>query len=532
MISVLIKSSLIVVVTFLAAHPLRRQSAAMRHMIFTTGLICALVIPVLAALIPEWHPQRISNFSYGVYAPLPATVIDSKSVSRTVATSPTFTPPSLDRSLFWIWVTGLLIAAGAFLTGIAKVEWLVRGSAPLTSVRFTEATAGVAAALSLRRPVRLLQNHRAVLGTWGVMRPQLLLPRDSSEWPEERLRIVLIHELAHIKRWDWFVQMLAESARAIYWFNPLFWLLCRRLRLESEHACDDVVLNLGTDGRQYASHLLDIARTLKKSEGAWSPILAMAQSPNLERRFLAMLNPSLNRSVITRKSLLAALIVAIGLTLPLAAMRLQAGFGNVSGTVYDPRGAVVPGVIISATNVQTKESQQTTADEAGRFTFPHLQAGEYQFEATVPSFIAYRNRIVLHANENLKQNVTLLLGNIIERITVTGRGQPRPATLLPPDTPRRIRVGGNVQAANLIYQVRPVYPPSAQNSGVEGTVVLEGIIGVDGSSQSLRVLGSIDPDLTAAAMEAVRQWRYRPTLLNGEPVEVLTTISVDFKLTQ
>jgi hypothetical protein len=67
MISVLIKSSLIVAVTFLAARLLRRLSAAMRHMIFTTGLICALVILVLAALIPEWHPQRISNFSYSVY---------------------------------------------------------------------------------------------------------------------------------------------------------------------------------------------------------------------------------------------------------------------------------------------------------------------------------------------------------------------------------------------------------------------------------------------------------------------------------
>ncbi len=245
-----------------------------------------------------------------------------------------------------------------------------------------------------------------------------------------------------------------------------------------------------------------------------------------------MLNPSLNRRVITRKSLLAALIVAICLTLPLAAMRLQAGFGNLSGTVYDPSGAVVPGVIITATNVQTKESQQTTADDTGIFGFPRLQAGEYTFEATVPGFIAYRNRIVLHANENLKQNVTLLLGSIIQRVTVTASGPPKRATLLTPGTPRRIRVGGNVQAANLIYQVRPVYPPSAQNTGVEGTVVLEGIISVDGMFQSLRVLSSIDADLTSAAMEAVKQWRYRPTLLNGASVEVLTTISVDFKLTQ
>jgi protein TonB len=87
-------------------------------------------------------------------------------------------------------------------------------------------------------------------------------------------------------------------------------------------------------------------------------------------------------------------------------------------------------------------------------------------------------------------------------------------------------------AANLISQVKPIYPASAQSAGREGTVHLQGIIGVDGSLIGLRVLSSPDPDLAVAAFEAVRQWRYRPTLLNNVPVEVITDIDVDFKIVQ
>jgi periplasmic protein TonB len=88
-----------------------------------------------------------------------------------------------------------------------------------------------------------------------------------------------------------------------------------------------------------------------------------------------------------------------------------------------------------------------------------------------------------------------------------------------------------VQAANLLQQVRPVYPGALQAAGIEGTVLLEAVISKDGAPASLTPRNtSVDPAFISAAMDAVRQWRYRPALLNGEPIEVLTTIQVDFKL--
>src|SRR3954463_2027201 len=101
-----------------------------------------------------------------------------------------------------------------------------------------------------------------MLVTWGALEPRILLPAGADEWTDLRIGAVLGHELAHVRRHDWFIQLVGELARAMYWFNPLVWIACDRLRLESERACDDAVLGLGFDSTQYATELLELARML------------------------------------------------------------------------------------------------------------------------------------------------------------------------------------------------------------------------------------------------------------------------------
>jgi len=115
----------------------------------------------------------------------------------------------------------------------------------------------------------------------------------------------------------------------------------------------------------------------------------------------------------------------------------------------------------------------------------------------------------------------------IEPARPTDPGPPPP----PPPTPvvkaEPIRQGGVVQAANLIYQVKPEYPPLARAARIQGVVVMEAVISREGSIETLRVVSG-HPLLNQAALDAVKQWKYRPTLLNGEPVEVITTVTVMF----
>ena len=100
--------------------------------------------------------------------------------------------------------------------------------------------------LRLRRPVRLLQSADNPMPlTWGWWRPVVLLPADAANWPSERRRIVLLHELAHAKRWDCLTQTVARMVCALYWINPLVWLAAQRMCVERERACDDLVLNSG-----------------------------------------------------------------------------------------------------------------------------------------------------------------------------------------------------------------------------------------------------------------------------------------------
>lgn len=106
---------------------------------------------------------------------------------------------------------------------------------------------------------------------------------------------------------------------------------------------------------------------------------------------------------------------------------------------------------------------------------------------------------------------------------------PQPPALPPGPKVEPVRRGGNVQQANLIHQVRPIYPPLAKQARVQGVVVLEAVITKEGAIESLRVISG-HPLLTQAAIDAVQQWGYRPTLLNGEPVPVITTITVSFAL--
>ena len=109
-----------------------------------------------------------------------------------------------------------------------------------------------------------------------------------------------------------------------------------------------------------------------------------------------------------------------------------------------------------------------------------------------------------------------------------------PAAALPPPppkaaTPTRIRQGGNVTAASIITQTRPAYPALARQARIQGNVVLHAIIDKDGKVAQLEVVSG-HPLLVQAALDAVRQWLYKPTLLNGDPVEVDTTITVTFTM--
>ena len=120
-------------------------------------------------------------------------------------------------------------------------------------------------------------------------------------------------------------------------------------------------------------------------------------------------------------------------------------------------------------------------------------------------------------------------GGVFSEVLGSTRSLPVLAKTPEPTPVKRIRVAARVAEANLIHDVAPKYPPEAGRARIEGTVVLMAVIGKDGSVQDVRVESGL-PLLAQAAIDAVKQWRYRPYLLNGEPVEVDSRITINFTL--
>ena len=399
----------------------------------------------------------------------------------------------------------------------------------------------MAAALSrtygLRRPVLLLQSdHPTLLVTWGRQQPKVILPAEARGWPEERAQIVLAHELAHIRRGDWLMQMAAELLRAVYWFNPLIWIACRQLRRESEHACDDVVLGLGVEGTEYASTLLDLARAFKQHRRAFFPAPAMARPSSLERRVSAMLNRSLNRTPLTRASSALIATALLTIALPLAGLVASAqATAQFSGTLVDTVGRVLPDTSMVLSNAVGAQKHQARSDQGGHFSFTGLTGGEYLLQVERMGFATTQGRVTLGAGQSLMQDVALQLGELQETITVTdgppATGPHRPWAVAPAHNPAcaQTTVGGCIEQPAKLYDVKPIYPASLSGSGRDVLVKLEARIGVDGFINDLRVVAPGDADAAAAAVTAVQQWGFSQTRLDGVPVEVKMKISILFR---
>ena len=527
-----IRSSIILLTGLALNALLGNRSAALRHWVLAAAVFAAAGVLPLTLALPSWEVSLPSPFSPPVSTqaepPLRVAVINTPVGGGDRSKIP---PAAVVPLVAIIWAAGFFLTATMLLTGVARLMRIGSRAERVQHGRWVRMTKTVAAAYGLRRRVVVLQTDTPdLLATWGLLRPRLLLPAHARAWSDDRVHVVLCHELAHIRRHDWFVQISAEALRTVLWFNPLMWMTCTRLRRESEQACDDAVLGKGVTAREYAAHLLELARMCRRSGSAWLSAMPMARPSTLERRIADMLNPRLNRTALSLRAIATTAVVLIAVTLPTAAVRArQSGPAPLSGSVYDTSGAVLPGVELTLEDANQIKSTATT-DAAGHFQFPGVAPGRYVLAATLAGFRPLRHEFELQNTRDWDRAITLQVGTVQETIVVReSRVAPRQPSQ--PQGAKPIRVGGNIRAPRKELDVKPTYPASMREAGREGVVPLEALIGIDGTVTSVRVLSAqVHPDFAIAAADAVRQWVFTPTLLNGKPVEVVMTVSVTFNL--
>jgi TonB family protein len=519
-----IRSSVLLMVAFGMAALLRARPASVRHAVLVAALASTIAIGIGVSAGPRW------TIALPVWAAAPATHPETPNEPAAVAVAgtsggsslPVATTTALDLTA--VWLIGVAAFTAHLVVRLLRLRRLTRSGTPVTSGCWPAIAERLQGARD--RPVRLLcvdDDH--VLATCGARHPTILIPRHALGWPEGRVEAVLRHELAHVVRQDWAVHLAALGVRALYWFNPLVWLACRQLRVEAERACDEAVVRQGLPVREYAVHLIDIARACGRPASR-ALVVPMSRKSVLERRITSMLSslptwPS-RRAIVVIIGCLACAGLALS-TVRLAARAPQ----GVSGTVYDASGGIVAGAKVMLDGQEPQHFEAETNPD-GKFELTAIPPGRYTLSVSLAGFKTFQESLDLQASSAWSRVITLQLGDVQETINV------RSTRLAPRDTksaPIRVRVGGNVEPPRKTHDVRPVYPESMREAGIEGVVPLEAIIDRAGTVQSVRVLtAAVHPELVRAAADAVRQWRFDPTRLNGTPVEVVMNVSITFEL--
>ncbi|MGH7604027.1 MAG: M56 family metallopeptidase [Gemmatimonadaceae bacterium] len=362
-----LKGAILIAIAAIAAYALRNRSAASRHAVWTAAVVGHIAIPALVLLLPAWTmpilptanwmqpnaPTAVANVGVPIgsivsttKAATPLSARTTKpsgttpvSISGAEPASPTKGAPDLGSAsvttpariskiqIFALaWFLGAIVVLLRLAAGTWRVGQLAREGDRVEDGVWLSLTQRLANRLGVTRPLTLLRGSRlAVPVTWGVLYPAVLLPKDADTWPEERRRFVLVHEMAHVKRFDALTQLIAQIAIALFWFDPLVWIAAHQMRVEREHACDDYVLRDGTTPSLYAGELLEMVRSIgtRRHDHAAPAFaaLAMARRSEFEGRMLAILDPKLDRHTLNRRGTMMTAVVVALLTLPLAAWR-------------------------------------------------------------------------------------------------------------------------------------------------------------------------------------------------------------------
>ncbi|HUE88087.1 MAG TPA: M56 family metallopeptidase [Vicinamibacterales bacterium] len=327
-IPLLLKATAILVAALLAIRLADRARASVRHAMLAAAFVVLAALPAATVILPALELPILQAPSNPTPLPAPGSAealaragAEASTVSRSQLSSDgegaafdgTNPAMSAEAVALGIWLTGATLVLLPLLVSLVRLQRLRRVALPCLDMRrhlpALAHAAGVGKAVDV-----VVHDDIAAPITCGIMRPAIVLPPDAPEWPEDALTRALVHELEHVKRRDWAVQLLARAVCAFYWFHPLVWIGYRQLCLQAEHACDDAVVTREED-TMYADQLVTLARRMAARPAAVA-VIGMAQRSDLAARVAAVLDASRARG--RAGALRASAIAAAALTLLVA----------------------------------------------------------------------------------------------------------------------------------------------------------------------------------------------------------------------
>jgi beta-lactamase regulating signal transducer with metallopeptidase domain len=313
----MLKSTAVLLLALLITRLWRGAAAASRHLVWVAAFGVLAVLPFV--FTPDaGHSVKTPADARGmIVIRVPVTPEPVRVIRHSALTA---TPVTMKRSLFaWrdltasLWIGGIVVLLALRAASGVRLWRLRKRIDLITDERLTKLGERLAGEAGIGRDVELRMSKECrVAMTWGTWRPVILLPTEAQIWAEERLAMVLRHELAHVKRADYLTRLCSQAVCAVYWPNPLVWLGARRLRFAQEQACDDCVLMAGVPAEFYAMELVVAVRDLRGR--GFGAAVSMAEPSTLEGRVLGILGEGRNRRGLRRSTVMLT-AAAVGLTL-------------------------------------------------------------------------------------------------------------------------------------------------------------------------------------------------------------------------
>jgi beta-lactamase regulating signal transducer with metallopeptidase domain/protocatechuate 3,4-dioxygenase beta subunit len=468
------KGTVVLAVAGVMATGLRRAPGASRHALWVAALAAVLLLPLLIGVVPGWHiaiwraavpegampaeaaigsSERVGAVEKEATGK-PVREVSGPPVERNVSgmnSAVARSGTNLKQRTGWSRANWTALTAGVWAL-VAGVGLLGLALAPLAVRRLKWRTRQVDAGgianlletsakeMGVSRRVRLrVHEERCIPLTFGLLRPTIVLPADCENWPADRVRMALLHELAHIRRGDGWTLLLAQVTCALHWYQPLVWLAAHQMWIECESACDERVLEAGVRPPDYAEALVGIAM----GRGGRMPrgMLAMARGSLTERRVRNILKRRPRHSYVWLPAILC-LVLSIALamvrgqsTSPGAAIESTGEIMPLytfTGTVVDANGNGVSGASIRRES--GLKLRLATSDASGHFVMQAESSGVFVAEAADRSTIGWAPasrmdgdlatpvRIVLKAPRLLSVEVSGATGERISGATILVAG--------------------------------------------------------------------------------------------------------------
>lgn len=327
---IILKSLVLLMGILILTWFMRRSSAAIRHLYLSAAVMILLALPLVSLMLPSWDMDWFSH--PGTPGAGKTIVTPAKRVEAPMESdkgkAQFQSPSSGKRSQFhwfdWIlavWLVGAVSLLLRLVGGKFFGYWVARKAPQISDKGFMITVEQVAHQLGVKEKITILESDRFnVPFVSGILRPRLIMPSHAKTWPSRRLKNILHHELAHVKRKDILIQFLAQVVCCVYWVNPLVWILERQLFLERERACDDMALGQDIKASEYAGHLMEVLEEMgnKTYNNLWV-ITAMAEGTDFKDRILSILNPTARRRSPQRMHSRVVIVLALLFLLPFGA---------------------------------------------------------------------------------------------------------------------------------------------------------------------------------------------------------------------